>query len=76
MERELPMPINSKRQALLAAAFCGLAIGATATAIAIMQPLTRAGAASLVPLIGAFFIGIINAVVLTLFLSLDMMAFR
>ncbi len=67
--------------AVLAAAFCGFAMGATATAIANMQALTqRHGPAPqaflIVPLIGAFFIDIINAVVLTLFLSLEMMGFH
>jgi ESS family glutamate:Na+ symporter len=67
--------------AVMTAAFCGFAMGATATAIANMQALTqRHGSAPqaflIVPLVGAFFIDIINAVVLTLFLSLDMMGLR
>lgn len=67
--------------AVMAAAFCGFAMGATATAIANMQALTRRHGPApqaflIVPIIGAFFIDIINAVVLTLFLSLEMMGFR
>ncbi len=66
--------------AVMAAAFCGFAMGATATAIANMQALaSRHGPAPqaflIVPIVGAFFIDIINAVVLTLFLSLEMMGF-
>lgn len=66
--------------AVMAAAFCGFAMGATATAIANMQALARRHGPApqaflIVPIIGAFFIDIINAVVLTLFLSLDMMGF-
>jgi ESS family glutamate:Na+ symporter len=64
--------------AVMAAAFCGFAMGATATAIANMQALAhRHGPAPqaflIVPIVGAFFIDIINAVVLTLFLSMDIM---
>jgi ESS family glutamate:Na+ symporter len=67
--------------AVMAAAFCGFAMGATATAIANMQALARRHGPApqaflIVPIVGAFFIDIINAVVLTLFLSLDMMGFR
>lgn len=66
--------------AVMAAAFCGFAMGATATAIANMQALARRHGPApqaflIVPIVGAFFIDIINAVVLTLFLSLDMMGF-
>jgi ESS family glutamate:Na+ symporter len=62
--------------AVMAAAFCGFAMGATATAIANMQALAhRHGPAPqaflIVPIVGAFFIDIINVVVLTLFLSMD-----
>ena len=65
---------------VMAAAFCGFAMGATATAIANMQALARRHGPApqaflIVPIVGAFFIDIINAVVLTLFLSLDMMGF-
>ena len=66
---------------VMAAAFCGFAMGATATAIANMQALARRHGPApqaflIVPIVGgAFFIDIINAVVLTLFLSLDLMGF-
>ena len=61
--------------AVMAGAFCGFAMGATATAIANMQALTRRygpapQAFLVVPLAGAFFIDIMNAAVLTVFLSL------
>ena len=64
----------------MSTAFCGFAIGATATAIANMQALAcRHGPAPqaflIVPIVGAFFIAILNAVVLTVFLSLSMMGF-
>jgi glutamate:Na+ symporter, ESS family len=63
------------------AAFCGIAMGATATAIADMQDLARRHGPApqaflIVPIVGAFFVGILNAMVLTLFLSLGMMGFR
>jgi ESS family glutamate:Na+ symporter len=66
--------------AVTAAAFCGFGMGATATAIANMQALAnRHGPAPqaflIVPIVGTFFIDIVNAVVLTLFLSLRMMGF-
>jgi ESS family glutamate:Na+ symporter len=66
--------------AVMAAAFCGFAMGATATAIANMQALARRHGPApqaflIVPIVGAFFIDIINAVVLTLFLSMDLMGF-
>jgi glutamate:Na+ symporter, ESS family len=67
--------------AVMSAAFCGFAMGATATAIANMQALARRHGPApqaflIVPIVGAFFIDIINAVVLTVFLSLDMMGFK
>lgn len=63
--------------AIMTAAFCGFAMGATATAIANMQALARRHGPApqaflIVPIVGAFFIDIINAVVLTLFLSLKL----
>jgi ESS family glutamate:Na+ symporter len=66
--------------AIMSAAFCGFAMGATATAIANMQVLAeRHGPAPqaflIVPIVGAFFIDIVNAIVLTVFLSLAMMGF-
>jgi ESS family glutamate:Na+ symporter len=64
--------------AVMSAAFIGFMMGATATAIANMQALTRRyGPAPLaflvVPLSGAFFIDIANAIALTAFLLLPMM---
>ena len=61
--------------AVLAAGHCGFGLGATPTAIANMQAITdRFGASHLafliVPMVGAFFIDIVNAVVIKLFLSL------
>ena len=61
--------------AVMSAAFCGFAMGATATAIANMQAITqRFGVAPqafiVVPLVGAFLIDLMNALVLTGFLSL------
>jgi ESS family glutamate:Na+ symporter len=62
--------------AVMSAAFCGFAMGATATAIANMQAITqRYGPAPqafiVVPLVGAFLIDILNAVVLTGYVSLS-----
>jgi ESS family glutamate:Na+ symporter len=64
--------------AVVSAAFCGFAMGATATAIANMQALTqRYGPAPqafiIVPIVGAFLIDLMNAIVLTIFLSLGFM---
>ena len=61
--------------AISAGAFCGFAMGATATAIANMQALARRyGPAPqsfvLVPIVGAFFVDLMNLAVLTLFLAL------
>jgi ESS family glutamate:Na+ symporter len=61
--------------AVSSAAFVGFAMGSTATAIANMQAITaRYGPAPMaylvVPLVGAFFLDLLNAVVLTGFLSL------
>lgn len=64
--------------AVISAAFIGFAMGATATAIANMSAVTqRHGPAPqariIVPIVGAFLIDIMNAIVLTLFLSLPFM---
>lgn len=64
--------------AIISAAFCGFALGATATAIANMQAVTqRHGPAPqafiVVPVVGAFLIDIMNALALTVFLSLGFM---
>jgi ESS family glutamate:Na+ symporter len=61
--------------AVMSAAFCGFAMGATATAIANMQAITQKygpapQAFLVVPLVGAFLIDLLNAVVLTGYLSL------
>jgi len=67
--------------AVMSAAFCGFAMGATATAIANMQAIARRHGPApqaflIVPIVGAFFIDILNAVVLTFFLSLDALGLR
>ncbi len=59
--------------AIIAGAFCGFAMGATATAIANMQSLTRRHGPApqafvVVPLVGGFFIDLMNLAVLTFFL--------
>lgn len=61
--------------AVLAAGHCGFAMGATPTAIANMQAVTQRYGPShlaflLVPMVGAFFIDIVNAAVIKLFVSL------
>jgi ESS family glutamate:Na+ symporter len=61
--------------AVMAAGFLGLALGATPTAIAIMIAVTKAHGASprsfiIVPLVGAFFIDIANAITLQTFVTL------
>ena len=61
--------------AVMSAAFCGFALGATATAIANMQAIVQKygpapQAFLVVPLVGAFLIDLINALVLTGFLAL------
>lgn len=63
--------------AVLSAGHCGFGLGATPTAIANMQAVTaRFGPAHLafilVPIVGAFFIDIVNALVLKGFLALPM----
>lgn len=61
--------------AITAGAFCGFAMGATATAIANMQALARRygpvpQSFVMVPIVGAFFVDLMNLAVLTLFLAL------
>ena len=63
--------------AVLAAGHCGFGLGATPTAIANMQAVTqRFGASHLaflvVPMVGAFFIDIINVIVIKLYLALPL----
>jgi ESS family glutamate:Na+ symporter len=60
---------------VLSTAHCGLGLGATPTAIANMQAVTNRFGHShvaflIVPMVGAFFIDIINAIVIKLFLAL------
>jgi glutamate:Na+ symporter, ESS family len=64
--------------AVMAAGFCGFMMGSTATAIANMQALVRRyGAAPqamlVIPLAGAFFIDLMNALILSGFLSLSLL---
>ncbi|MFJ1060792.1 sodium/glutamate symporter [Bordetella bronchiseptica] len=61
--------------AVMAAAFCGFAMGATATAIANMQALTRRHGPApesfiVVPVTGAFLVDILNVIVLTSLITL------
>jgi ESS family glutamate:Na+ symporter len=61
--------------AVLAAGHCGFGLGATPTAIANMQAVTERFGPShiaflIVPMVGAFFIDILNALVIKGFLSL------
>lgn len=63
--------------AVVAAGHCGFGLGATPTAIANMQAVTdRFGPSHLafliVPMVGAFFIDIVNAMVIKLFLTLPL----
>ncbi|MPY76586.1 MAG: sodium/glutamate symporter [Alphaproteobacteria bacterium] len=65
--------------AVIAGGLCGFAMGATATAIANMQAVTRRygpapEAFLIVPLTGAFFIDVVNAIILTGYLSLPWFA--
>ena len=60
---------------IMSAAFCGFALGATATAIANMQALTRRHGPTpeafiVVPVTGAFLVDILNVIVLTSLISL------
>ncbi|EGM6437841.1 sodium/glutamate symporter, partial [Salmonella enterica] len=65
--------------AVLAAGHCGFGLGATPTAIANMQAITdRFGPSHMaflvVPMVGAFFIDIVNALVIKLYLLLPIFA--
>lgn len=65
--------------AVIAAGHCGFGLGATPTAIANMQAVSdRFGSSPLafliVPMVGAFFIDITNAIVIKLFLALPLFA--
>lgn len=66
---------NDYEAAVMSAAFCGFTLGATATAIANMQAVTEhygpaPQAFVVVPLVGAFLVDLLNALVLTLFMLL------
>jgi ESS family glutamate:Na+ symporter len=68
-----PLAGRDFEAAVSAGAFCGFAMGATATAIANMQAVTRRyGPAPesfvVVPIVGAFFVDLMNMAVLTFFL--------
>lgn len=61
--------------AVLSAGYCGFGLGATPTAVANMQSITdRYGASHkaflIVPMVGAFFVDIVNATVLQLFTTI------
>ena len=65
--------------AVLAAGHCGFGLGATPTAIANMQAVTQRFGPSqiaflVVPMVGAFFIDIINVIVIKLYLALPFFA--
>ncbi|PTT32823.1 sodium/glutamate symporter [Pseudomonas sp. HMWF021] len=65
--------------AVLAAGHCGFGLGATPTAIANMQAVTQRFGPSqiaflVVPMVGAFFIDIINVIVIKLYLTLPFFA--
>lgn len=64
--------------AVLAAGHCGFGLGATPTAIANMQAITERFGPShmaflVVPMVGAFFIDIVNALVIKLYLMLPIL---
>lgn len=64
--------------AVLSAGHCGFGMGATPTAVANMQSITDRYAPShkaflLVPMVGAFFVDIVNATVLQIFIKLPFM---
>jgi ESS family glutamate:Na+ symporter len=70
-----PVVGRDYESAIIAGAFCGFAMGATATAIANMQALTRRHGPApqafvVVPVVGAFLIDLMNLAVLTFFLLL------
>jgi ESS family glutamate:Na+ symporter len=65
--------------AVLAAGHCGFGLGATPTAIANMQAVTQRYGPSqiaflVVPMVGAFFIDIVNVIVIKLYLALPFFA--
>jgi ESS family glutamate:Na+ symporter len=69
--RDRPLVGRDYESAIISGAFYGFAMGATATAVANMQALTRRHGPSpqafvTVPIVGAFSIDLINLAVLTL----------
>lgn len=63
--------------AVLSAGHCGLGLGATPTAIANMQAVAERFGPShtaflIVPMVGAFFMDIVNALIIRLYLALPM----
>ena len=63
--------------AVLSAGHCGFGLGATPTAIANMQTVTAHHGMShmafiVVPLVGAFFIDLVNAIVISVFMQLPL----
>ena len=66
--------------AIIAGGHCGFGMGATPTAVANMKALTRRFGPSpqaflVVPLMGAFFIDLLNAIVIQGYLSLPIFSF-
>jgi len=66
---------NNYDAAVIAAGHCGFGMGATPTAVANMQAITQRFGTShkaflIVPMVGAFFVDIINAIVLSMFVSI------
>ena len=64
--------------AVIAGGFCGLGMGATPVAIANMNAVTHKYGPSfkaflIIPLVGAFFIDVLNALIIKFFLGLPMM---
>lgn len=70
----IPEPVSGGLAAVLSAGFAGFSLGATPTAIANMSSVSkRYGPAPLafilLPLVSAFFVDLINAVLIQLFVS-------
>ena len=75
----LAILVENYDAAVLAAGHCGFGLGATPTAIANMQAITERFGPShmaflVVPMVGAFFIDIVNALVIKLYLMLPIFA--
>ncbi len=70
-----PVMGRNRDAAVLAAGHCGFGMGATPTAVANMQAITQRYGPSriaflIVPMVGAFFIDIANAIVINIFIAL------